>query len=147
MNTTARTQKVTESPTYPSASFAIPEEGASYYPVPPLENVIPKTYLPPHTPMPIGEVYTDSCMHSPTILSLPIIQVEVSLATLLAQFPPVQNAKEMKEQERKRVESMMQPERDNTQHKVSLIEKRLMVDRLCIKVADLELVRPTLSRS
>ena len=92
----------------------MPEIEASHYPVPPMANTMPKTYFSPPAPMPSGRVYTYPYMSPLVIPSPPIVQVEINLATLFTQSPPVQNVEEMKKQERKRVELMMQPASNET---------------------------------
>ena len=72
-----------------------------------MANTVPETYPPPPTPMPSRGVYTYPYMPPTITLSSSVVQVEINLATLFAQSPPVQNAKEMKEQGRKRFELMM----------------------------------------
>ena len=49
-----------------------------------------------------------------------------NLATILTQSLPFQSSEELKEQERKKLEMMMQFKSGNTQQKVNLIKKRLM---------------------
>ena len=80
MNTTTRVQGITQSLAYPFASHAMPEVGIPHYPVPPMENAMPKTYLP--TSMPSERVYTYLYMPHPIIPSPLITQVDVNPTTL-----------------------------------------------------------------
>ena len=71
-------------------------------------------YPPPLAPMPLGGVYTYSYMPSPIIPNLSITQVDGNPATIFTQSLPFQSSKELKEQERKKLEMMMQSEGGNT---------------------------------
>ena len=117
MNTATRVQGVTKGPMYPLASFAMSKLGTPHYLVPPMGNAILEIYPPPLAPIPFERVYTYPYMPSLVIPRPPVTQVEVNSVMLFTQTLPVQNADEQKEQEKKRVEFMMQPKSNETQQK------------------------------
>ena len=75
--------------------------------------------------MPLGGVYTYPYMPPPIIPIPPITQVDGNPTTIFTQSLPLQSLKELKEQERDKLEMMIQTEGGNTQQKVNLIEERL----------------------
>ena len=113
VNTTIRTQGVTEGPMYQIASFAILEVGTPHCLIPPMVNDVLEIHLLP-TPMPSRVVHIYPYMPPPVVPSLPINQVEVNSGMLFTQSLPVQSFDELKEQERKKVEFMMQPKNTET---------------------------------
>ena len=103
VNTVARTHQVTEGLVNPPTNSVNLDVGASHHSIPPLTNVNPKIYPPPPTSMPLGGVYTYPYTYP--------------------YMPPLQSSEELKEQERKKLEMMMQSECGNTQQKVNLQKK------------------------
>ena len=107
INITTRVQRVTEGLVYHPASIAMPEVGTPHGPIPPMTNVMPKTYPLPPALLPSGEVYTYFYIPSLVIPSPQITQAEMNLGMLFTQSLHVQSSDDLKKQERKRVESMM----------------------------------------
>ena len=92
----------------------MPKVGTPHCPIPPMVNVVPKIHPPLPNPMPSGGVYTYPYMPPPVVPSLPFAQAEINSTMIFTQPLPVQSLDELKEQERKKVESMMQPESNDT---------------------------------
>ena len=109
----------------PLANFVTPDAGTSHYSIPPLINVNPDIYPSPPAPMPPGGVYTYPYMSLPIIPNPPITQMDNNPATIFIQSLPLQSSKELKEEERNKLDMMKQFEGGNTQQKVNLIKERL----------------------
>ena len=109
---------------YHPASFVMLEVGTLHCPIPPMVNVISETCL-PLVPVPSRGVYTYPYIHPPLVLSPPMVQDKVNSGMLFTQSLPVQSFDYPKEQERKKVEFIIQPKNTETQQKVNLIEERL----------------------
>ena len=83
VNTTIRTQGVTEGPMYHPTSFAIPKVGTPHCLVPPMVNAVPKTYPPHFSPMPSERVYTYPYMPPLMVPSPPVAHAEVNHGAFL----------------------------------------------------------------
>ena len=110
----------------PPTNFVIPDAGTSHYSIPPLTNVNPKIYPPSLALMPPEGVYIYPYMLPLVVPNPPITQMDDSSTTIFTQSLPLQSSEELKEQERKKLEMMMQFKSGNNQQKVNLIKKRLM---------------------
>ena len=116
VNNAARTQGATKglvNPSINSINSVIPDVETSHHSIPPLTNVNPKIYPFPPTPLPLGGVYTYPYVSPPIIPNPPITQVDGNLATIFTQSLPLQSSEELKKQERKKLEMMIQFEGGN----------------------------------
>ena len=71
-------------------------------------------YPPPAAPMPLEGVYIYPYMPPFVIPNLSISQVDSNSTTIFTQSIPLQSSEELKKQERKKLEMMMQFEGGNT---------------------------------
>ena len=101
----------------PPANFVTPDVGTSHYSIPPLTNVNPEICLPPLAPMPPRGVYTYPYVPPFAIPNPPTTQMDSNLTTIFTQSLHFQSSEELKEQEKRKLEMMMQFKGGNTQQK------------------------------
>ena len=92
------------------------EVDTPHYHIPSMVNTILETCHPsPPTPMPSKGVYTYPYMPYPVVPSPPIVQTILNLGMFFIQSLSIQSSDDQEEQERKKMEFLMQPENTKTQ--------------------------------
>ena len=89
VNIATRVQRVIEGLVYYPTSITMPQVGTHHDPIPPMANVMSKTYPHPPAPMPSREVYIYPYIPSPIIPSPLVTQAEVNPRMLFTQSLPV----------------------------------------------------------